>query len=34
VVTYYCDVCHIYTHEPGKCMCCQDETVLQEYLEK
>jgi hypothetical protein len=34
VVTYYCDVCHIYTHEPGKCMCCQDETVLQEHLEK
>jgi hypothetical protein len=34
VVTYYCDVCHIYTHEPGKCMCCQEETVLQEHLEK
>jgi hypothetical protein len=34
VVTYYCDVCNIYTHEPGKCMCCQKETELQEHLEK
>ena len=34
VVTYYCDICHIYTHEPGKCMCCQKETALQEHLEE
>lgn len=29
-VTYYCDICHIRTHDPGRCMCCQEETVLQE----
>ncbi len=29
-VTYYCEICHIYTHEPGRCMCCQEETELQE----
>lgn len=29
-VTYYCEVCHIRTHEPGRCMCCQDDTELQE----
>ncbi len=33
-VTYYCEVCHIYTHEPGRCMCCQDETELQEIPEE
>ena len=33
-VTYYCEVCHIYTHEPGLCMCCQDETELQEIAEE
>ena len=33
-VTYYCEICHIYTHEPGLCMCCQDETELQEILEE
>lgn len=29
-VTYYCDICHIRTHDPGRCMCCQEETILQE----
>jgi hypothetical protein len=29
-VKYFCNVCNIYTYEPGLCMCCQDETVLQE----
>jgi hypothetical protein len=29
-VTYYCDVCHIVTHEPGDCMCCQAPTELRE----
>ncbi len=29
-VTYYCEVCHIRTYQPGPCMCCQDETELQE----
>ena len=29
-VTYYCEICHITTHEPGRCMCCQDETYLRE----
>ena len=33
-VTYYCEICHIYTHEPGLCMCCQDETELQEILDE
>ena len=33
-VTYYCEICHIYTHEPGRCMCCQDETELQEIPEE
>ena len=33
-VTYYCEVCHIYTHEPGRCMCCQDGTELQEISEE
>ena len=33
-VTYYCEVCHIYTHEPGRCMCCQDETELREIPEE
>ena len=32
-VTYYCEICHIYTHEPGRCMCCQEETELQEIPE-
>jgi len=32
-VTYYCDICHIRTHEPGRCMCCQEETELQEIPE-
>lgn len=29
-VTYYCEICHITTHEPGRCMCCQDDTELRE----
>ena len=29
-VTYYCVICHITTHEPGRCMCCQEETDLRE----
>lgn len=33
VVKYYCEVCNIYTHEPGRCMCCQDETDLKELPE-
>ena len=31
-VTYWCDVCSIRTHMPGRCMCCQAETELQELL--
>lgn len=33
-VTYYCEICHITTHEPGRCMCCQEDTELREILEK
>ncbi|MCY4188917.1 MAG: hypothetical protein OXD30_10585 [Bryobacterales bacterium] len=29
-VTYYCEICHITTHEPGPGMCCQGETDLRE----
>ncbi len=29
-VTYYCEICHITTHEPGRCMCCQADTDLRE----
>ncbi len=29
-VTYYCVICHITTHEPGRCMCCQEGTDLRE----
>lgn len=29
-VTYYCEICHITTHEPGLCMCCQGDTDLRE----
>lgn len=29
-VTYYCLICHITTHEPGRCMCCQGDTDLRE----
>lgn len=31
-VTYYCEICHITTHEPGPCMCCQGVTDLRELL--
>jgi hypothetical protein len=27
-VTYYCDTCSIRTYEPGRCLCCQEETHL------
>ena len=33
-VTYFCVVCNIRTHAPGRCMCCQDETELEELPEK
>ncbi len=33
-VAYYCVICNIYQHEPGRCMCCQDETELQEIPEE
>lgn len=29
-VRYFCEVCNIETLEPGICMCCQQETELQE----
>ena len=29
-VTYYCEICHITTHQPGPCMCCQGDTDLRE----
>ena len=29
-VTYWCEICYIRSHEPGRCMCCQAETELQE----
>lgn len=32
-VTYYCVICHITTHEPGRCMCCQGDTDLREIPE-
>jgi len=28
--TYWCDICAIRTHMPGRCMCCQGDTELQE----
>ncbi len=33
-VTYYCEICHITTYEPGRCMCCQENTELREIPEK
>ncbi len=33
-VVYYCVICNIYQHEPGRCMCCQDGTELQELPEE
>ena len=33
-VAYFCVICNIYQHEPGRCMCCQDETELQEIPEE
>ncbi len=33
-VTYYCEICHITTYEPGRCMCCQEDTELREILEE
>lgn len=32
-VTYWCEICYIRSHEPGRCMCCQEETNLQEIPE-
>lgn len=29
-VTYFCVICNIRSHHHGPCMCCQDETELQE----
>lgn len=29
-VRYYCEVCNIAAIEPGKCVCCQQPTELQE----
>jgi hypothetical protein len=29
-VRYFCELCNIETLEPGICMCCQQETELQE----
>jgi hypothetical protein len=26
LVTYYCDVCSIRYYQPGRCVCCQQET--------
>jgi hypothetical protein len=28
LISYWCEVCSIRTYEPGKCMCCQEETEL------
>ena len=27
-------ICHITTYEPGRCMCCQENTELREILEE
>ncbi len=32
-VTYYCEICHITTYDPGRCMCCQEGTELREIPE-
>jgi len=32
-VTYYCEICHITTYDPGRCMCCQEDTELREIPE-
>jgi hypothetical protein len=29
-VTYFCVICNIRSHHAGDCMCCQEETELQE----
>ena len=29
-VTYYCEICHIVSYRPGRCMCCQEDVELQE----
>ncbi len=33
-VTFYCEICHITTYEPGRCMCCQEMTELREIPEE
>ncbi len=30
-VTYYCEICHIVSYRPGRCMCCQEDVELQEH---
>ena len=32
-VTYYCEICNITTYDPGRCMCCQEDTELREIPE-
>ena len=27
-VSYWCEVCYIRTYSPGKCWCCQEDTML------
>lgn len=29
-VTYYCEICHIVSYRPGRCMCCQEDVELRE----
>ncbi len=29
-VTYYCEICHITSYRPGRCMCCQQPVELRE----
>ncbi len=29
-VTYYCEICHITSYRPGRCMCCQEDVELRE----
>ncbi|MBI1352890.1 MAG: hypothetical protein GC160_00990 [Acidobacteria bacterium] len=29
-VTYYCEICHIVSYRPGRCMCCQEPVELRE----
>jgi hypothetical protein len=29
-VTYFCEICNIVSHTPGRCVCCQGPTELRE----